>query len=194
LSNMPNAAPSWSWASIKGGIKYHSLLERVVPLVGIEEASTIPVASDDFGEVQGGFIEVKDRLFVFDGISKEKSLDLIHNGGYLRISLDDYLSTNNGQLYLAPLVKLQAEQQYWCLLVCQKLSNRVPVVPEYRRLGFVMINTERRQQNPLTGYALGTATALWPNVSYSRTLVQEISHPFTPDDFEGAEVQKFRLV
>ena len=123
---MPNAAPSWSWASIKGGIKYHSLLERVVPLVGIEEASTIPVASDEFGEVQGGFIEVKDRLFVFDGISKEKSLDLIHNDGYLRISLDDYLSTNNGQLYLAPLVKLQAEQQCtWCLLVCQKLSNRV---------------------------------------------------------------------
>ncbi|KAI8634705.1 heterokaryon incompatibility protein-domain-containing protein [Xylariaceae sp. FL1651] len=188
------AKPSWSWASVEGPIKFQSLHEGAIPLVTFGEASSTPVASDEFGELRSGFIEVKVRLIVLGAPEDGGLRDLLYNDAFLRVSLDDFLSTDYGDLYMLPLAKHERDQRYWSLLLCPKPSNMTPQTPQYQRLGIVTTDLKRGLEYFSDGYAPWMLAGWWPRMFYPRSAGEKIAHGFTAEDFDGTDLQSFRLV
>ncbi|KAF2688520.1 HET-domain-containing protein [Lentithecium fluviatile CBS 122367] len=187
-------APSWSWASIEGGIKFQSFPQRYTLLAEILDARIDPAESDPFGEVRNGHLLVNARLLPLGAFDGRASKTLIHSDDFLRVSLDGLPSTQDGRLYLLPLVKLDTEDQYWSLLLKERESNFGPAVPEYQRLGVVTtflkrgcssLLTKRNLENPLW----------WPKVFYPRDVGPgDTARAFKEEDFKGGHTQKVRLV
>lgn len=134
------------------------------------------------------------RLITLGAFDGRSSRTLLYNDNILRISLDQFLSTEHGSLYLVPLVKLEAGQRYWSLLVHQKPSNEAPAVPEYGRLGIVMTSMEQGQDSSSIDHTPWTDTDWWPHVFYPRTLGQKTARSFTTEDFEDTKLGILRLI
>ncbi|KAI0860601.1 heterokaryon incompatibility protein-domain-containing protein [Xylaria cubensis] len=186
-------APSWSWASVEGAVKFHSL-DKAVPLVFLERSGVVPVSSDRFGKLRSGFIELRGRLIIIGTSDGRASRDLIYKDGFLRVSLDDFLSTDYGQMYLIPLMKTEAKKRYWSLLVTRKSGDERSSVPLYQRLGLVSTDLLAGQEYFSGGYAPWTFEDWWPQLFYPRSVGETVAHTFSSEDFEGTEVQTLRLL
>ncbi|KAI0546407.1 heterokaryon incompatibility protein-domain-containing protein [Xylaria curta] len=186
-------APSWSWASVEGAVRFHSL-DKVVPLASLENFSVVPVSSDKFGELRSGFIDLRGRLIIIGTSDGQASTELIYKDAFLRVSLDGFLSTDYGQMYLIPLAKIEAEKKYWSLLVTLKPSDGSSSVPLYQRLGLVSIDLLNGQEYFSVGYAPWTSKYWWPQLFYPRSLDEAVARAFRSEDFEGTEVQTLRLL
>ncbi|KAI1746742.1 heterokaryon incompatibility protein-domain-containing protein [Xylaria castorea] len=186
-------APSWSWASVEGAVKFHSVPDGAVSLAFLENSSIVPVSSDLFGELCSGYIEIRGRLIMIGTSDGLASRDLIYKDGFLRVSLDDFISTDYGQMYLIPLTKIEAEERYWSLLVTQKPSGHSSD-PLYRRLGLVSADLLGGQEYFSEGYAPWASVDWWPQLFYPRSRGERAARAFTFEDFEGTAVQTLRLL
>ncbi|KAI8720089.1 HET domain-containing protein [Fusarium sp. LHS14.1] len=177
-------APTWSWASVEGRVQFQKLPEGAVSLVQVEQATSVPVALDSFGEVKNAFVDVKGRLVPL-GHPGLVSRALLHNDQSLRVSLDRALPTDVGRYYLLPLAKHEAEKRYWSLLVFLQPPNEEGKTVTYRRLGLVRMD--------LIDGEKATVPKTWARALYPRASDGEEARPFRRSDFEGSEVQIIRL-
>jgi hypothetical protein len=160
-SDHATTAPSWSWASIEGRIKFQSFGQKVTPLVTVLSAKMTAANSDPFGEVRSGHLFLSARLVALDALP---SKTLLYRDDFLRVSLESSPDTRDGRLYLLPLLKLDREDQYWSLLLeRKKRSGLIPVVQEYQRLGVVSMFVKRRSSGLLTAQSAELPTG-WPQV------------------------------
>lgn len=169
---------------MKGRVQFQKLPEGAVSLVQVERATSVPVASDSFGEVKNAFVDVKGRLVPL-GHPGPVSRALLHNDQNLRVSLDRSLPTDVGRYYLLPLAKHEAEKQYWSLLVFLQPPNREGQSTTYRRLGLVRMDLIDGEE--------ATVPKTWLRALYPRVNGGEEARPFRKADFEGNEVQSIRL-
>ena len=179
---LPVVAPSWSWASVTGGVKFQTLPEGYTPLAAVKEAHTEPHALDDFGRIQSGYITVVGRLISlgkYDGFDNQ---NLLITDDFLRISLDDILSTDLKELYLLPIAQKQDERRYWSLLVTRAHSWKSQAIPEYKRLGLVMSIAEQ----PCVSATNEPWVPRWSHMF--------LSHAYTIEDYESPTPSTFRLV
>ncbi|EEU37905.1 uncharacterized protein NECHADRAFT_88205 [Fusarium vanettenii 77-13-4] len=88
-------APTWSWASVEARVRFQKLPKGAVSLVQVEQATSVPVASDSFGEVKSAFVDAKGRLVPL-GHPGPVSRALIYKDQNLRVSLDRALPTDVG--------------------------------------------------------------------------------------------------
>ncbi|KAI0449223.1 heterokaryon incompatibility protein-domain-containing protein [Xylaria acuta] len=186
-------APSWSWASVEGIVKFNPVPDKAVPLAFQEKFNVVPVSSDEFGELRSGFLEVRGRLIDLGVSGGRASRYLIYKDRFLRISLDDFLSTDHGQMHLIPLMKIEAQKRYWSLLVTEKPGNG-RLTPLYQRLGLVSTDLFARQEYFSGGHAPWTSVDWWPQLFYPRSRGETVAHAFTTEDFEGTAFQTLRLL
>jgi hypothetical protein len=87
-------APSWSWASVTGPIRYHAPLVLNDPNVriGIEiiEVDTLPAGPNPFGQVRSGHINVRGLLAPVKVCMISQGMDAAHPYGHLVRVLSHY--------------------------------------------------------------------------------------------------------
>lgn len=169
---------------MEGSVQFQKLPEGAVSLVQVEQATSISVASDSFGEVKNAFIDVKGRLVPL-GHPGPVSRALLHNDQSLRVSLDRSLPTDVGRYYLLPLAKHEAKKRYWSLLLFLQPPNREGKTITYRRLGLVRMDLIDGEETAVP--------KTWLRALYPRASGGEEARPFCRADFEGNEVQIIRL-
>ncbi|TGO16706.1 hypothetical protein BTUL_0025g00620 [Botrytis tulipae] len=143
LPSMVYRAPSWSWASVDGHIMLASTYDYTSddPLVEILEAVIDLVSEDEFGQVQGGYLNLLGQTIDLEVLDKEEKFRLqkvLFNGesNFATIVIDTHTAkTSTNQLCCLPLrlyfpssiLKIEG-----LILECVDVTKN-----EYRRVGLL---------------------------------------------------------
>jgi hypothetical protein len=149
--------------------------------------------SDTFGEIRSGYILVKARLLSLGKFDSRTSRSLVYKDEFLRVSLDGLPNTEDGALYLLPLIKVDTEDQYWSLLVKKRESNYKLPVPEYRRLGVVTTFLKQGRTN-FPPRASGEEPMWWMDAFYQKDYSTGKPRAFEKEDFEGERTEVIKMV
>ncbi|KAH8665083.1 heterokaryon incompatibility protein-domain-containing protein [Tricladium varicosporioides] len=137
-------APSWSWASIDGRVDL--FLSRFIenPLIIGLHSETTPLTEDIFGQLSGGFIEARGKLFAAGDL--DELWDELYNSN----SIDSrFLGLDNdvdcGETFFLPIAKLSnvpgyGDSLFYCLLLTHAGEHRA--VHLYRRIGFALLSED----------------------------------------------------
>ena len=118
-----------STCTSKGRWKISGSPENTLDVASIEDASCTPKREDEFGEVKSVSIRLRGRLITL-GCTEAWAPGLYYND-IIRVSLDDFLTTHAGRLYLIPLAP--PRHRYWALLVSLKRGNETQAMAAYHR-------------------------------------------------------------
>ncbi|KAF2662094.1 HET-domain-containing protein [Lophiostoma macrostomum CBS 122681] len=150
-------APSWSWASVEAAIQpwgpRNIISQTFVELQGI---STVPINGDPFGQLSGGEIRFKDRLFALSQFRQLAEADRSELAAYA-FSLDDGLVPDDvslddcdgdwtdDQTFFLPLVE-SPDYSTWhsecsvCGLLLQFHWRGLETRRVFQRVGFAVIS------------------------------------------------------
>jgi Heterokaryon incompatibility protein (HET) len=149
-------APSWSWASIKGQVRYewwifHALdpvpsdrATRFIPR--ILEASTTPSGLDEYGQLKSGFIRLVGKLKPAftrgEGFKRQDREGLfdIHEGqmrefGQVKYDIHTDAPVGQAKAIICLCVLPRAEKHGDCVGLALAMTGRAD---EYRRIGLIL--------------------------------------------------------
>ncbi|KAG9229381.1 hypothetical protein BJ875DRAFT_200309 [Amylocarpus encephaloides] len=143
---LPYRAPSWSWASVDGPIRQRCS-EFSCVLVKVGETRVISTTTDQFGEVDRAYIDVRGILFavpdaraIFEEFQKAPTLL------ELCFSLDTWmdLPERGEEIQFLPLVRYDEdpgdEKTYKFLGLLLYLEDHCSIPCTYRRIGIARLN------------------------------------------------------
>lgn len=134
-------APTWSWASIKGGVYFED--SRNV-CASVEELTAVPVGTDPFGQISSGILQLRGRCVDLDlslAIPAVPFLDLEYVPFWYRPDLEIYKAENlqGEKVRLLELSRSSSRtvDWYYLVLVCWHADTN-----EYERVGLLSLDTE----------------------------------------------------
>jgi Heterokaryon incompatibility protein (HET) len=149
-------APSWSWASIKGQVRYEWWLFHALDPVPsararrfhprILEASTTPSGPDEFGQLKAGFIrlvgKMKPALTQGEGFKRQDREGIydVHEGKVREVGMIKYDIPTDAPVGQAKAIILlcvlpRAEKHGDCVGLALGVTGRAN---EYKRVGFIL--------------------------------------------------------
>ncbi|KAH7385099.1 HET domain protein, partial [Cadophora sp. MPI-SDFR-AT-0126] len=141
-------APSWSWASVDGMIKYPLATRCGVAVVKTLEAATVSESGDTTGRITSGWVRAEGKLIP---LPKDLPNDIFHGdpGVQTGICLDDYADPVSwDHLFLLPILsRCSPEAEFTGLIITPTESEH----GEYRRVGLF---------NQVGSHALGNIPGL----------------------------------
>ncbi|KAI0385493.1 heterokaryon incompatibility protein-domain-containing protein [Hypomontagnella monticulosa] len=182
-------APSWSWASVNGEVRFQSLMDETIPLATVTSVETKNNTTDKFGRVKAGHMDVDGRLIMLGMTSGHSSRQKLYGDHSIRVSLDDILQSDTGRLFLLPLFRRKADQFYWSLLLAEK-----PETKYFVRRGLVTVSLENEVSTSLSSIKLQLESTDWEHVFYPHRSLGNQERFFTVEDFESSEIQSVRLL
>lgn len=141
-------APTWSWASIKGGVNFEICCNVCA---SVEEVTTVPVGADPFGQISSGILQLRGRCEDLDlsiVIPAFPSLD--HGYPLFRYSPDlQIYQAENLQGEKVRLLELSRSSSrtadwYYLVLVCWHADTN-----EYERIGLLRVDTDGEYETDL---------------------------------------------
>ncbi|CAI6269365.1 unnamed protein product [Periconia digitata] len=181
-------APSWSWASIDGRIKFLAISEGFSPLAEVINAEVTSPHSDPFGELSRASLRMKCRLIPLGVITPQ---ELVYNDKNLRVSLDGFYTAH---MYLLPLIKISNGEQYLSLLLKKNIAANSMKEREYQRLGDMVTYLHGRQEINPGIQAPPMNWTWWSNAFYCREKPEGAVRAFNAEDFEVGSIHEIDLI
>ncbi|KAH9874884.1 hypothetical protein J1614_004371 [Plenodomus biglobosus] len=153
LTSSQYRAPSWSWASIDGPLRYDTICGRSVPLIEVTKIDIQPYKSDPTGSIISASLSLKGHLIKFECMHYEPGGNYTVRSGtkqlMTRLLLDTlYRSLRTGDsVYCLPLKTIpMVISSGFTTEVFLLLLEMTEKIDTFRRIGHFVMNQEDIQE------------------------------------------------
>jgi hypothetical protein len=136
-------APSWSWASVDGEIRFSSMpADRRECLVKVHETQVTAINEDPMGQVVGGFLRISGGLFTViidrlrDYFVNIQINQQWHQLDHYNLALDEELSSSN--FHCLPVNKIKEWSNEYTL-ECLLLKETSHIQGQFHRVGTITL-------------------------------------------------------